>query len=205
MKAFRVSSGKGSEGRREMSTITEPITVDQYEAMVASGEITPADRLVLIEGRLVNKMTMNPPHAMATGFCHAALASLLVRSGYHARAELPVRIPSRASEPEPDASVARGTFRTYASRHPSEVDIALLVEVADSSLADDRALAVTYGAASIPVYWIINLVDRQVEVYTKPDPAGGYGLRVDYRPGDDVPVVIDGREVGRIPVAELLP
>ena len=62
-----------------------------------------------------------------------------------------------------------------------------------------------YGRAGIPVYWIVNLRDSQVEVYTDPDPAGGYRSRVDYRPGDDVPVVIDGQVVGRIAVTDLLP
>jgi hypothetical protein len=49
------------------------------------------------------------------------------------------------------------------------------------------------------------LVDDQIEVYTDPDPAVGYRSRVDYRPGDEVPVVIDGQEIGRIAAAELLP
>jgi Uma2 family endonuclease len=193
-----------------MSTTTQPITVDQYEAMVASGEITPADRLVLIEGRLVKKMTKYPPHTTATNIAHRTIEALLP-AGWHARKEDPVRIPNRNSEPEPDVSVARGTFKTYARRHPNEGDIALIVEVADSSLADDRALAVTYGAAGIPVYWIVNLRDHQIELYTDPDPGphvsgvGGYRSRVDYQPGDEVPVEIDGREVGRIAVADLLP
>jgi len=52
--------------------------------------------------------------------------------------------------------------------------------------------------------WIVNLVYRQVEVYTDPG-TGTYHCRVDFRPGQDVPVVIDGAEVGRIAVAYILP
>jgi Uma2 family endonuclease len=184
--------------------ITEPITVDQFEAMVSAGAFTKHDRLELIEGRLVEKMTKNPRHSTSSEMCRRELDGLL-SAGWHTRAEKPVRIPTRASKPEPDISVARGGLKNYLKRDPSQADIALDVEVAGSSVADDRALAVTYGAAGIPVYWIINLRDGQVEVYTDPDPAGGYRSRVDFRPGQDVPVVIDGREVGRIPVTQLLP
>jgi Uma2 family endonuclease len=191
-----------------MSTATQFLTghytVEEYERMAAAGLITPADRLVLIEGRLVKKMTKYPPHTTATNIAHRTIGALLP-AGWHARKEDPVRIPGRNSEPEPDVSVARGDDKTYSLRHPNEADIALIVEIADSSLAKDRALVMTYGAAGIPVYWIVNLVDHQVEVYTDPDPAGGYRSRVDYRLGDDVPVVIGGLVIGQIAVADLLP
>jgi Uma2 family endonuclease len=84
-------------------------------------------------------------------------------------------------------------------------DCVLVVEVADSSLPNDRGRKqLIYARARIPIYWIINLIDRQVEVYTTPLP-DGYQSRQDYTPGQDVPVVINGNEVGRIPVTELLP
>ena len=88
--------------------------------------------------------------------------------------------------------------------HPGAADVALVVEVADSSLAEDRKMAAIYGGAGVPVYWIVNLVDRQVEVYTDPG-IGGYATRTDFRPGQQVPVVIDGREVGQIAVDDILP
>jgi Uma2 family endonuclease len=186
-----------------VSTITQPISVDEYEAMVASGEITQADRLVLIEGRLVRKMTKYPPHSTATGSCHAAIQGLLP-AGWHARKEEPVRIPSRASEPEPDVAVVRGSFKTYARRHPNEGDIALIVEVADSSLAKDRALVATYGAAGIPVYWLLNLNDRQLEVYSSPT-GGAYLISQVLLETESVELVIEGRMLGRIAVEDLLP
>ena len=75
---------------------------------------------------------------------------------------------------EPDRCVVSGSARNYLSKHPGPADVVLVVEVADSSLADDRELgARVYGPARLPVYWIVNLVDRQVEVYTSPGP-GGY-------------------------------
>ena len=63
-----------------------------------------------------------------------------------------------------------------------------------------------YASSGIPVYWIINLVDSQIEVYTNPDRSlGQYDARVDYKPGEDVPVVIEGHEITRVAVADLLP
>ena len=105
--------------------------------------------------------------------------------------------------------VIRGQPRDYLEHHPLARELALVVEVSDSSLGHDRGFKkAIYAAAAIAVYWIINLVDRQVEVYTDPtgpaDPPD-YRQPQDFGPADEVPVVIAGREVARIPVRELLP
>jgi Uma2 family endonuclease len=106
--------------------------------------------------------------------------------------------------PEPDAAAVRGTRRDYTDHHPSQRDVGLVVEVSDTSLAKDRRRTRVYGAGGIPVYWIINLVDRQVEVYTSPT-SDGYGLMQIYKLGENVPVVLDGIVVGYVAVADLLP
>ena len=98
----------------------------------------------------------------------------------------------------------RGTIRDYSRRSPGPADIALVVEVADSSLDDDRKQSEIYGRAGIPFYWIVNLVDGQVEVYSNPGPAGYQTLDV-LAPGHVLAVIIDGVEVGEIPVADILP
>jgi Uma2 family endonuclease len=118
----------------------------------------------------------------------------------------PIRIrrPGRDGKPQPDLSVARGTIRDYSKRSPEPSDIALVVEVGDSSLEDDRAMAGIYGRAGISFYWIINVIDRQVEVYSDPSPSG-YASVVALAPPHVLSVVIDGVEVGEIPVADLLP
>jgi Uma2 family endonuclease len=56
----------------------------------------------------------------------------------------------------------------------------------------------------LPIGWFINLIDRQVEVYTDPGPAG-YQFRQVFRPGERVPVVIAGTQVGTIGVDDVLP
>ncbi len=179
------------------------LTVEQYEAMVASGIITARDRVHLINGCLVEKMTHHPPHAIADELCGKALDRLLP-ADWSTRGGKPVRIPGLASEPEPDRSVVRGDVRDYEQTHPGPGDVALIVEVSKSSLADDRKMAEIYGKAGIPVYWIINVVNRQVEVYSQPGPAGYASLDV-LAPPHVLTVIIDGVAVGEIAVKDILP
>ena len=120
------------------------------------------------------------------------------------RPEQPVRIPE-FDEPEPDISVVRGTSADYRRRIPAPADVAMLVEVSETTLAQDRGeKRAVYARAGIPVYWIVNLVDRQIEVYTRPT-GGRYRSRKDYKPGQQVPVVIDGRRLEPIAVDGILP
>ncbi len=179
------------------------LTLEQYEAMVDRGILGPRDRVHLIDGFLVSKMTENDPHATADLLCGEAL-DRIVPTGWHIRPGKPIRIPGLTSKPQPDRSVVRGAVRDYARRSPAPAEIALVVEVSDTSLADDRILAGLYGRAGIPFYWIVNVVDGQVEVYSRPGPSG-YGVLDVLAPGHVLSVVIDGVEVGQIPVADLLP
>jgi Uma2 family endonuclease len=174
------------------------LSVEEYERI---GEFLDDPRVELIDGLLVAKMTQKPPHVVACELTREAIATA-APTGWHLREAKPVRLAT--SEPEPDFSLVRGKARDYAARHPNPADIGLVVEVADSSLAKDRLRARSYGPSDIPVYWIVNLVDRQVEVYSDPGPKG-YASRVDYAAGTDVPLVIDGATIGRIAVADLLP
>jgi Uma2 family endonuclease len=113
------------------------------------------------------------------------------------------------SEPEPDLVVARGNPRSYLRRHPQPGDIGLVVEVAESTLAGDRVDKTRiYARALLPIYWIVNLVDFQIEVYTSPSGPTAtpvYAQRQDFRRGDNVPFILDGVCVTTIPVDELLP
>jgi len=117
-------------------------------------------------------------------------------------------ITTSDSEPEPDFAIVPGPAERYLPHHPLPADIATLIEVADSSLARDREKKRIYGHAGIAIYWIINLPDALVEVYSEPtgaDAAPGYRQRQDYKANDAVPLVIQGKEGGRIAVRDLLP
>jgi Uma2 family endonuclease len=178
------------------------LTVDEYERVAAAGALDDP-RVELIDGLLVRKMTQKPPHAWAVETAHDHLERLLP-AGWFIREEKPVRIP-RFDEPEPDLSVIRGNRNDFLGRHPGPKDIGLLVEVADASIDRDRGeKKAAYARGRIPVYWIINLVDRQVEVYTNPR-RGQYRSSQLFKPGQDVPLVIDGAVIGSIAVADILP
>ncbi len=195
-----------------MSTITKRLSVDQYEAMVKHGILPETNRWELIEGRLVEKDVKSTPHSVVTGLCLDALSQMLP-AGWHVRKEDPVRIPNRDSEPEPDLSVVRGKRTDYLDRHPGPADVALVVEVTRSSVAKDRKLARVYGPGGIPVYWIVNVPKRQLEVYAHPSPSGAQGARIGgaypaptiLGAAEAVDLIIDGQVVGTIAVAELLP
>jgi hypothetical protein len=105
--------------------------------------------------------------------------------------------------------VVQGDSRTYLSRHPGPLDIALLIEVADATLLRDRRdKGRLYARAGIVCYWIINLVDRRIEVYTDPtgaDANARYQQHRDYGPQDTLPFIINRKDQGPIPVAQLLP
>ena len=164
---------------------------------------TSRDRVQLINGYLVAKMTELPAHGAACDAIHLTLEPLLPL-GWYVRIERVIRIPNYASMPELDVVVVRGNWRDYANRYPGPADIAMVVEVASFSLYENRMMAVIHGAGGVPTYWIINLVDRRVEVYSDPFQ-GGYQSRVEFKPGQAIPVVIDGRQVGTIAVDDVLP
>jgi Uma2 family endonuclease len=192
-----------TDGGRRLASLT----VEKYEAMVATGLLAKRDRLELIEGHLVEKPTKHPPHSVTVGLCFDVISASFP-TGWHVRAEQPVRIPDRDSEPEPDLAVARGRRADYLRVHPGPGDVALVIEIADSSIEDDRQMALTYGGSGIPTYWLVNIRDRQLEVYTNPsgpaDPLGYRHVQVLF-PDNEVPLILDGQFVVRIPVAEFLP
>src|SRR5262245_47816045 len=116
-----------------------------------------------------------------------------------ARKKEPVRLPAY-DEPELDICIGRGANADYRSRVPEPADVALLVEVSDWTLGTDRGLKLTpYARVGIPVYWIVNLVDRQVEVHARPVKASRCRSRQDYKPGQQIPVVVAGSSSSRLP------
>jgi len=179
-------------------------SVEQYHRMIESGILREHDRVHLIGGIIVDKMTHNPPHDGTVLLIQTAVLQLLPPDWV---LRIQSAITMRDSEPEPDLVAARGPIRRYMRSHPRPKDIGLLIEVADSSLQEDRGMALVYAEARIPTYWIVNLVERQIEVYTRPraGKSRGYHQRQDFGPASSIPVMLAGREIGVLPVRQLLP
>jgi Uma2 family endonuclease len=180
------------------------ITVDEYERIIASGALEDPSRVELIDGYMVDKMGKNADHRWTTKEVLKALDNRLP-PGWTSQKEEPVRIPE-FDEPEPDIAIIRGTDADYRGRLPTAADVALLVEVSETTLRQDRGKKRTaYARARIPIYWIVNLVARHVEVYTRPVKEGRYRSRKDYKPGQQIPVVIAGQLLPPIAVDDILP
>jgi len=179
------------------------LNVEQYEAMTEAEILTEQDRVELIDGFLVINTTKKPAHSASTRAVAEALSGLIPDVYFVTREDL-IRIGG-ASGPEPDAAVVHGRSRDYVRRDPNAARVALIVEVADSSLNLDRTEKLrAYAAGGVPVYWIVNLVDGRLEVYSQPDSGTYQTIRL-LDSTETVAVVVDGRALGEVPVADLLP
>jgi Uma2 family endonuclease len=178
-------------------------TVEEYHQLGETGILSEDDAVELLDGVITPKTIRTPVHDAVVALVEQTLRKRLA-PGWSPRIQSAISTPT--SEPEPDAALVRGEPRDYLRRHPSGADIALVVEVADSSLSRDRAKAMIYAAAGVPVYWIVNLVDEVVEVYTHPDAATArYTQHANFLRGDDVPFGAAPLLNTTIPAAEILP
>ena len=147
----------------------------EYDRLVDLG-VLHGNPVELVGGQLVVAEPQGSYHASALGTAGDVLRAALPK-GWLVRIQMPVSLDDE-SEPEPDVAVVPGTWANYRLGHPSRP--ALVVEVAESSLAFDREdKGSLYARAGIRDYWIVNLVDRALEVYRDPgpDPAAPYASR----------------------------
>jgi Uma2 family endonuclease len=180
--------------------------VDEYRRIGEAGVLTEDDRVELLEGWIVPKVIHNPRHDATIDQAHETLESLLPRGW---RIRIQSAITTGESEPEPDLTVVAGRAVSFVSRHPGPAEIALVIEVADSSLTTDREVkGRIYARAGLPVYWIINLIDAVVEVHrdpTGPGPVPAYRTREVFGLGDSIPLAVGGQDLGAIAVRALIP
>lgn len=181
-------------------------TREEYYKMAELGVFKPGERVELIGGRVVAMSPQYSPHF--TAICLAAdELRTIFGSGFVIRVQGPLDV-SPTSQPEPDIAVVRGAVRDYAKAHPTIAE--LVVEVSESTLAFDRGeKASLYASVSIPEYWVLNLVDRCVEVHRDPIPISGqpygygYRSRVQYFANDTVAPT--AASAGAVKVVDLLP
>jgi Uma2 family endonuclease len=148
----------------------------EYEQLIESGFFQPGDPVELLGGQLIVAEPQGSYHFAAIQAAEQALRAAFGQ-GWQVRGQGPLALDEE-SEPEPDVAVVPGSFRDYVARHPSRP--VLVIEVSESSLALDREhKGSLYARAGIADYWIVNLVDRVLEVYREPSPgpAASFGWR----------------------------
>lgn len=178
------------------------VTLAEYDRMVEAGVFEPDARIELIRGEILDMAPIGPEHETAV-----ISINLLLVEQYRRRAIVSphgnsLGLPETQSRPQPDTVVLKWRNDRYKGKRPSAEDVILLIEVSDSTLAFDRGAKLQlYAEASIPEYWVVNLVDGVVEVYTDPD-AGTYQTRRIAR--QDATLPLPGGLGGSIAVADIL-
>jgi len=179
-------------------------SVAEYDRMIANGVLGEDDHLELIEGYLVMKMPRNPPHDGRLLRLDKMLIRLLP-DGWDRRVQMALTLAD--SVPELDLAIVRTDPADYTTRHPNPKDFGIVIEVSDSTLDGDRAdKGRIYARAGLPTYWIVNIADRRVEVYTQPSgptATAGYARRDDRNLGDHLELVLDGAVVAKFAVADV--
>jgi len=178
----------------------------EYERLVDLGAFEQGDPVELIGGQLIVAEPKGSEHAAATDMASEALRAALP-AGWIVREQNPLALDEE-SAPEPDVAVVRGSHADYRHAHPARP--ALIIEVAESSLRFDRIeKGSLYARAGIVDYWIVNLIDRTVEVYRDAgaDLTALYGWRYmsveRFRPSSVItPIEVPAAP---IPVAALIP
>lgn len=149
-------------------------TVDDYYRMAEVGILAPDARVELLDGQITQMLPIGPFHS-GVGTRLQTLFSQTDGQRWIVRRQYPIRL-NDGSEPQPDVALVKPRDDFYTENHPGPADVFLLVEVADSSMLYDRGEKLSaYARANIPEYWLVNLVERVVEVYRFPSPAGTYG------------------------------
>ena len=189
-------------------------TVDQYHRMIEDGTLPEGEALELIHGQVARKirsaagedvMTVGEHHI----WCVKRLAKLgpaLERQGCHTQTQQPVTLPPY-NEPEPDGAVVVGTEDHYLRRKPGAGDVTCVIEVADSSLDYDRTVKLgVYADSGIPLYYVVNINDRCIEVYKDPRAGTGhYGTAEQVRVGQSIMFPTPVGPGLEVPARELLP
>jgi len=197
---------KSAVSRQQIDGQPYLFTVAQFEQMVANGILTKSDKVELLEGYVIRKMTVNAPHRVVVHRLLRWLQQAVGESRY-CYAQSPVDL--QTSQPEPDLAICKGPESDYLDKHPQSNELLLIIEVSASSLRLDRnQMQRIYAQAGIPSYWIVNSPDRVIEIYTDPDPTASepiYRMMRTIRESEMVALVLDGTEVGQILVKDLLP
>jgi Uma2 family endonuclease len=164
---------------------THRFSVEDYYRMAETGILKPDARVELIEGEIVDMMPIGPFHSGSV-YRLNRLFSRLAEGRWLVASQGPLRIDQH-NEPEPDLMLLRPSADDYTSAHPTPEDVFLLIEIADSSLAHDQATKLPlYARSGIEEVWILNVPQKQLEVYRQPHFLG-YDSKIILQQGEAAP------------------
>ncbi len=144
---------------------------DEWDRIVRLGLFGPEERLELVDGEVVVMSPIGDPHSTVTGLLMEVLPAAR-SAGHCVRQEAPLRLGEHRLYP--DVAVLRGSQDDFLRRSPAARDVALLVEVADSTVAYDLGTKATiYAAGGIPEYWVVDLPGQAVVVHQAPRRSRG--------------------------------
>ncbi len=181
-------------------------SVAKYEQMIETGILDTHDKVELLEGYVVLKMSRNPEHDGCIHVIDEVIRPSLPQ-GWTPRVQLSLQLSD--SQPEPDIVLVRGTARNYARTRPVASDVGLIIEVANTSLLrDTNDKARIYARAGITNYWVVDVTNGKILVHSNPTgpiDAPAYADVCTMQPPDVVPLILDGVTVSKISVADFLP
>lgn len=161
----------GRKMARMSNRLAHRFTVKDYYLMGEQGVFQPGERVELIDGEVIDMMPIGVGHSAPLDGLTQYFGGL-ANNRWIVRVQSPLRLDEN-SEPQPDLLLLQGPWQRYKEAHPGPADVFLLIEVADTSLLYDRQTKLPlYARSGIPEVWILNVSQRQLEVYRQPGPHG---------------------------------
>ena len=178
------------------------VTLDEYERMCEAGVFEPEARIELLRGEIVDMPPPGPEHESSVIRLHLLFYEQVQRQAIVSPQGNSIRLPNSNSRPQPDITILRWRDGYYKGRPITEQDVILLVEISVSSLEYDRGAKLElYAEAGIPEYWVVNIVEDVVEVYSGPSE-GKYQSARKIKRGETLQ--LPGEISGSVNVSDLL-
>lgn len=182
------------------------ISVAEYHKMGEAGIFSEDERIELIDGVIVEMSPIGSEHAACVNKLNRLFSNVLSSKDAIIGVQNPI-ILNNGTEPQPDITLLKPRDDAYASGHPRPEDILLILEVADTTVEEDRTVKLPrYASCGIPEIWLVNIPERKIEAYRIPvgeRENAGYKVRVEYREGETLSPEMFPNV--KIKVAEVLP
>lgn len=172
------------------STQVRLINVQEYHRMADVGILGAEERVELIEGQIWQMAAKGAGHSAAVTRCDRMLRKVL-GDRVLVRLQDPIQL-DKYSEPEPDIAVVASDPLDYENNHPTPEQVYLLIEVADTTIKRDLELkSLLYAKAGIIEYWVLEVINRQINIFRDPSP-NGYLSKSVVADGDSISLLAFG-------------